>query len=133
MIGIELSADLRPMLDRLQNLQRQIPYALSNAINGTLFAVRQRSQRKLEAAFDRPTRLVTGATRVEKATKQTLVGRVYIDQKRVPVIVTHETGGTRGLQGLEQLLRERDCCLVVIKRYPATRCRSTLTETPRKP
>lgn len=105
MIEIDLRADLQPLLGRLQNLQREIPYAVSNAINGTLFVVRKSSQQQLETAFDRPTRLVTGATRVEKATKQTLIGRVHIDQKRVPVIVTHETGGTRGLQGLEQLLR----------------------------
>lgn len=107
MIEIDLRADLQPLLGRLQNLQREIPYAVSNAINGTLFVVRKSSQQQLETAFDRPTRLVTGATRVEKATKQTLIGRVHIDQKRVPVIVTHETGGTRGLQGIEQLLRAK--------------------------
>ena len=105
MIEIDLDANLRPMLNRLAGLERQLPYALSTAINVTLFAVRNASQQQLESAFDRPTRLITGATRVETATKQTLQGRVYIDQKRVPVIVTHETGGGRGLQGIEQLLR----------------------------
>lgn len=82
-----------------------MPYAIMMALNNTAFAVRQASQDRLKSAFDRPTPLITGATRVEKATKETLTATVFIDPKRRAVLTTHEEGGQRGLQGLEKALR----------------------------
>lgn len=83
---------------------RQIPFVLASSLNNTAFAVRPASQRQLTEQFDRPTRLVTGATRVEKSTKQTMQARVYIDPKRAAIIAPHETGGQRGHQEIERFL-----------------------------
>ncbi|MCP5197672.1 MAG: hypothetical protein H6974_12950 [Gammaproteobacteria bacterium] len=97
---------LPEMQHMLQNLaQEQLPFAISAALNSTAFAVQKASRRRLETAFDRPTPLIKGATRVEKATKQNLTARVFIDPKRAGVLKTHEQGGPRGDQRLEKFLR----------------------------
>lgn len=91
---------------QLRNLsEKQLPYAMMLALNNTAFALRKVSQERLQAAFDRPTPLITGATRVEKATKENLTAKVLIDPKRRIVLATHEKGGQRGLQGLEKAMR----------------------------
>lgn len=82
----------------------QIPYALSVALNGTAFGAQKTSRKRLESAFDKPTPLIKGATRVEKATKQTLTAKVLIDPKRATVLRTHESGGSRGNQRIEKFL-----------------------------
>lgn len=54
--------------------------------------------------FDRPTPLIQGAFRVEKATKETLTAVVYVDQKRAVILKTHEEGGPRGQKSFERKL-----------------------------
>lgn len=83
----------------------QIPYATVLALNNVSFMLLDRSKLQLTSAFDNPTPLIRGATRVEKATKQNLSTVVYIDPKRAGVLKTHELGGHRGLQGLEAVAR----------------------------
>lgn len=90
----------------LRNLaEEQIPFATKSALNDTAFAVQKVSRTHLESAFDRPTPLIKGATRVEQATKKTQVARVLIDPKRAPVLNVHEQGGPRGDQRLEKFLQ----------------------------
>lgn len=89
---------------QLSALGNQMPYALSVALNNAAFAVRAESQKDLTESFDRPTRLVTGATRVSKATKATLEARVNIDPKREGIVAPHEFGGRRGPQLIERFL-----------------------------
>lgn len=84
--------------------EEQMPYALMVAINNTAFATQKASRQRLEAAFEKPTPLIKGATRVGKATKQILTATVYIDPKRAVILKTHETGGARGDQRLERVL-----------------------------
>jgi len=92
----------------LRNLAaEQIPYAMMVAINNTAFATQKASRQRLETAFNKPTPLIRGATRVEKATKETLTGIVYIDPKRAPILQTHEKGGQRGRQLIERFLMDR--------------------------
>lgn len=103
-----ISVDIRGLAEvqsLLKNLaQDQIPYATMVAINNTAFATQKASRARLETAFDKPTPLIKGATRVEKATKQTLTATVYIDPKRALILQTHEEGGKRGHQALERFL-----------------------------
>lgn len=101
-IDVRGMREVQRVLDGLS--QDQVPYALSLALNNTAFAVRSVSKQRLETAFDRPTRFIVSATRVEKATKQTLVSRVFIDPKRAAIIRAHEQGGSRGAQEIERFL-----------------------------
>lgn len=90
----------------LRNLAiEQMPYAISTALNSTAFAVQKFEKERLPTTFDRPTPLIQGAFRVEKATKQTLTAKVYVDPKRAVIFKTHEEGGKRGDQKLERYLR----------------------------
>lgn len=97
----EIQAALRGLADE------QMPYALSVALNSTAFAVQRASRARLESAFNKPTPLIKGATRVEKATKQTLTAVVYIDPKRAAILKPHEFGGQRGNQTLERFLNSK--------------------------
>lgn len=104
-----IEVDIRGMAE-VQRVLRglvsgQIPYALTVALNGTAFGVQKVGRKQLETVFDRPTPLIKGATRVEKATKETLTARVFIDPKRAAILETHEVGGPRGDQRLEKFLR----------------------------
>ena len=103
-----ISIDVRGLPEiqaALRNLAaEQMPYTLSVALNSTAFAVQRASRARLEAAFNKPTPLIKGATRVEKATKETLTATVYIDPKRAAILQTHEHGGRRGNQLLERFL-----------------------------
>ena len=103
--------DIRGMAE-VQRLFRglasdQINYALTVTLNGTAFATQKIGRTQLETRFDRPTPLIKGATRVDKATKETLTARVFIDPKRAAIIKTHEEGGQRGDQRLEKFLRSK--------------------------
>lgn len=82
--------------------KNQIPYATMLALNNTAFACQKVSQNVLRSSFDRPTPLITGATRVEKATKENLTVKVLIDPKRRLVLSIHQTGGVRGQKGFER-------------------------------
>lgn len=97
-------------LEDVQRLMRnlateQIPYATMVMLNNLAFAVRETSANQLASTFNQPTPLIKGATRVTKATKENLTSRTYIDDPRSKILITHELGGTRGLQTLERFLR----------------------------
>lgn len=59
--------------------RRQVPFALSNAINSTLFDVRRELvEKEFPRAFEvRNKRFIGTALRVDKATKKTLEGKVF--------------------------------------------------------
>lgn len=106
-----IDIDIRGMAEVQRALRglasEQIPYALTVALNGTAFGAQKVGRKQLETVFDRPTTLIKGATRVEKATKETLTARVFIDPKRAAILETHEEGGQRGDQRLEKFLRSK--------------------------
>jgi hypothetical protein len=106
-----ITLDVRglPEIQRmLRNLaQEQLPYAISTAINNTAFAVQRNEKSRMKSIFDRPTPLIQGAFRVEKATKQNLTAKVFVDPKREPILRTHETGGKRGDQAMERYLKSK--------------------------
>lgn len=104
-VDIRGMAEVQAMLRNLAS--EQIPYATMLTLNNVAFGVRTESQKLLESAFDRPTPLIKGATRVAKATKENLTSRTYLDDPRSTILITHELGGHRGLQTLERFLRAK--------------------------
>lgn len=103
-----LEIDIRglPEIQRIFSAlaNEQIPYATMVALNNTAFATLRASRGLLQSAFDRPTPLIKGATRVQKATKETLEALVFIDPKRELILRTHEEGGIRGRQAIERFV-----------------------------
>lgn len=105
MIRIEVR-NLAAVQAAMRNLaEEEIPFAMSSGLNSTAFAVQKASRAHLEGSFDRPTPLVKGATRVEKATKAALTARTFIDDRRNLVLTVHEEGGKRNDQRLERFLQ----------------------------
>lgn len=106
-----ITLDIRglPEIQRmLTNLAtEQMPFAISSALNSTAFAVQKLEKARMPTVFDRPTPLIKGAFRVEKATKQELTAKVYVDPKRAIILKTHEEGGRRGDQKMERYLRSK--------------------------
>jgi hypothetical protein len=105
-----IQLDIRGMAEvqaALRNLaEEQMPFAMATAINSTAFAVQKFEKERIASVFDRPTPLIQNAFRVEKATKQSLTSKVYIDPKR-SALSPHERSGSRGLKGFERVLRDK--------------------------
>ncbi len=72
MIAVDIAGlpEIQRMLGRLAS--DQMPYAISSALNTVAFKVQSTERQRMSAVFDRPTPLIRGAFRVEKATKQSL-------------------------------------------------------------
>jgi hypothetical protein len=87
--------------------EEQLPFAMKTALNSTAYAVQKASRAHLETAFDRPTPLIKGATRVQEATKKELTARTFIDDRRNVVLTVHEQGGPRSNQRLERFLSQK--------------------------
>jgi hypothetical protein len=106
-----ISVDIRGMAEvqaMLRNLaSEQLPYAMMLTLNNTAFGVQKFQKERMPSVFDRPTPLVKGAFRVQKATKEALTSIVYVDPRREPVLRVHEEGGPRGDQRLERYLRTK--------------------------
>ena len=69
MIELDLSADLRPMLQRLDGLQREIPFVIASALTKTAVRVRPEIQKEIDRAFDRPTPYTRNSLFVQPAKK----------------------------------------------------------------
>jgi hypothetical protein len=91
--------------------QQQLPFAYANALNDSMFAVRNAWQAALPNIFDRPTAFTLRAVRYKKATKQTLEAFVYVldeTAKGTPparYLLSEVTGGVREEKPFEFHLR----------------------------
>lgn len=111
--------------------ERQMPFAISSALNSAAFAVQKFEKARIPTVFDRPTPLTTNAFRIEKATKQTLTAKVYIDPKRA-VLSPHERSGARGLKQFERVLRDKGWLLSGYRAVPSRSMELDQYGNPRK-
>jgi hypothetical protein len=96
MIEIDLSADLRPMLGRLQNLQRQIPFVIASSLTKTAVKVKPEIRKEMERVFDRPTRYTLNSIFVQPAKKkdENPTARVWLKDDQETALSTRQfTGG----------------------------------------
>ena len=84
MASLSVSADVKKAKKKLNRIQKkQIPFALSNAINDVAFHARGSVEpAAMKQYLDRPTRFTTNSFHVKKSTKKTLVGRILIMPNR---------------------------------------------------
>lgn len=88
---------------------KQVPFALSQAINDAMYDGLEEVEDEIASVFDRPTRFTLKAFRVQRSSKRKLqasilrkdvvAGRHYLE--------VQEKGGTRGQTGLEKLMDAR--------------------------
>ncbi|RKP46673.1 hypothetical protein D7S86_24600 [Pararobbsia silviterrae] len=95
------------------HVQRQMPYAISVALNRVGRAVIAAEQKTMNDVFDRPTPYTLNALRLKAATKTNLVAQVaYKDDayKGTPAtkyLSPQVDGGARSVKRIESLLRAR--------------------------
>jgi hypothetical protein len=82
-------ARFRAMVDR------QMPFALSQALNDTGFKVREALGLQMQDDFDRPTPFTLRAFEVKRATKSTLEARVQARPVQAPYLALQAEGGSR--------------------------------------
>ena len=70
MISLSLNSDVSRMVAILNKTRQQIPFAASQAVNDTAFALRLEYGRATEKYFDRPTPATKRGWRVEKSNKR---------------------------------------------------------------
>ena len=122
MIEIDLSADLRPMLNRLQNAQRQLPFVIASSLTKTAVRVKPEIQAEMRRAFDSPTRYTLNSLFVKSANKkdENPTARVWLKDNQEAALATRQFtgaglaadylwpeigGGTRNLKRFEIRLR----------------------------
>jgi hypothetical protein len=82
--------DVRRMLGDLAD--EQLPFAMSVAINRTLFKLREESAERIRTVFHRPTLGTQKATIVTKTTKTNFDGRLSIAGPKTQLFRVHESG-----------------------------------------
>lgn len=98
-IEIRNLPDVRQMLGDLAD--EQLPFAMSVAINRTLFELRETSAERIKTAFDVPTPGTQKATIVTKTTKTNFNGRISIAGRKTQLFRVHESGLQRNPVGFE--------------------------------
>lgn len=80
-----MDIEIRPSIDKAVDAltdaeKKQIPFAMSLAMNRTAFAVRTAMQRAMPVYFDRPTQMTMDAVLYDKTTKRdaSIVSRIFI-------------------------------------------------------
>lgn len=80
---ISVKSDLKRVSRKLTSIQRkQIPFATANALNDTAFDVRTAEMQQVGRHIDRPTPFTVKGFQVKKASKRTLLARVFIPDSR---------------------------------------------------
>jgi len=69
-IEIKLSVDLRPFLNRLQNVQRQIPFVIASSLTKTAVKVKPEIRKEMQQVFDRPKPYTLNSIFVQPANKK---------------------------------------------------------------
>ena len=81
---LSVSADVKKAKKKLNRIQKkQIPFALSNAINDVAFHAKKNVEpAAMKQYLDRPARFTTNSFHLNRSTKKTLVGRILIRPNR---------------------------------------------------
>ncbi len=95
MIEIELSADLRPLLNRLQNVQRQIPFVIASSLTKTAVKVKPEIRKEMQQVFDRPKPYTLNSIFVQPAKKkdETPTARVWLKDDLESALSTRQFTG----------------------------------------
>lgn len=100
---IDLTTDLAKANGWSAALQKQLPFAISKALNDTAFDARTSLSGSTKQYFDRPTNYTQKGFGVEKSTKRNLEVVVGAERKRARYLRTQITGGARGQKPFERL------------------------------
>lgn len=89
---------------RIAGLGKQVKFAAAKSLTRTAWAVAKAEQQEVGRVFDRPTKFVQNAFRVDQATPSKLTSVVSIKPKQAAILLPHIKGGRRGQKGFERKL-----------------------------
>jgi len=92
---ISMKIDAKAVQKALKQIEKQMPFAISSALNNTAFAVRDEEVKALTKHLDRPTPFTSRAYNVDKATKQRLVAAVQARPMQAKYLQYAVDGGTK--------------------------------------
>lgn len=111
---IEMKANFAAVARALQGLERNLPFAVREAVNGTALAVQAGLKQEMARVFDRPTPYTLRAIRFDKATKANLTATVYVvndardsKERREKYLAPEVFGGLRRRKAFELALQGR--------------------------
>lgn len=84
--------------------RRQMPYAVSVAINDVLKDIKRTSEQRLRSQLDRPTPFTLKAFGIRFANKRTLTGMVFVKDAQADYLKWAEDGGRRTPKGRAVLM-----------------------------
>ena len=82
MLAVTVDHDIPRLRQILSGVQRQIPFAISQAINETAFDLKRHYEKNTLLWFNRPIKFTQTGFRVGKATKTRLEGSVFVESAR---------------------------------------------------
>jgi len=102
-LAIDLTTDLGRVEEWAGTLRKQMPFAISKALNDTAFDARTSLGGATKQYFDRPTAFTQRGFGVERSSKRNLEVIVGTEERRARYIRTQITGGPRSQKGFERL------------------------------
>jgi len=103
-ITLDIKSELPKVVRWTDTMTKQLPFAISQALNSTAFDARKSINASTRQYFDNPTRFIQNAYLVQKSTKRTLTAIVFPEAKRQPYLLRNITGGRRGSKPFEAKL-----------------------------
>ena len=91
-----IKGDLKPLTRSLTNIQKkQIPFAVSRAINDTLFDIQKAEKVQMPKKLDNPTPYTLKAFKINKAKKKLLVGDIHVLPQKYKYLKFAIEGGSQ--------------------------------------
>jgi hypothetical protein len=103
-ISLDIRSELPKAIRWTDQMTKQLPFAISQALNSTAFDARKSINASTRQYFDRPTTFIQNAYRVDKSNKRSLVATIFPEAKRQPYLLRNITGGRRGTKPFEAKL-----------------------------
>jgi hypothetical protein len=106
LLNLDLTTDISRAAGWSAALAKQLPFAISKALNDTAFDAKTSLSGATRQYFDKPTTFTQKGFGVEKSTKRELEVVVGTEVKRARYLRTQITGGLRGIKPFEGRIGE---------------------------
>lgn len=100
-LRIDIKSELPNAIRWTDAVAKQLPFAVSQALNSTGFSIRDSLKGASRQYFDNPTTFIQNAWRVDKSNKRSLVVTIFPESKREPYLRANIKGGRRGTKPFE--------------------------------
>ena len=111
MIKIDAKVDVRGIVKQLADIKdKQLPFAMSLAINHTAQKVKAAEQHEIRDVFDRPTPYIQNSVFIKPSNKTNLTAKVWLKDQAIKgvgadkILAAEITGGQRRLKRFEKAL-----------------------------